>query len=79
MAGVSVDSFYSDEDGVERLDFAARRVNDRVEILAHMIPGGEVGDASEEDFPLFDATVSIDSFKQIVDMFNDAWKEISNG
>lgn len=69
MSEVILKSFDAPQDGVDHLRFAISRTGDHVLITAHMMPDEEVVDGDEGDFPQFDATVSVEEYRRLREMF----------
>lgn len=66
---VILKSFDSPQDGVDHLRFALERTEGHVVITAHMTPDDEVVDGDDGDFPMFDATVSVEEYRRLREMF----------
>jgi hypothetical protein len=66
---VELKSFDAPEDGVAFLLFAIERTQDHVTITAHMVPDDNVVDGDEGDFPQFDATVSVEEYRMLRELF----------
>lgn len=66
---IKLNSFDSPDDGVAHLLFAIERTADHVTMTAHMVADEDVMDASESDFPLFIATMSVEEYRRLREIF----------